>query len=104
MGRPMLFDDLTIQRSGKALAKSFTGGAPQPVAKRAPRVLPARDTGEAFQGPIDPRKVTRFVAGYAQDHDYLTRKKGGAIGMKEGWREITEEPVRQRVGLLGMSY
>lgn len=33
----------------------------------------------------------------------LTKKRGGAIGMMEGWREVLNEPVRQRVGLLQMS-
>lgn len=119
----MLFDDLTIQLSGKALAKSFNGGKSEPrdlrkvaapqsgrfvSVPRGAHPLPSRDAGDAFQGPIDTRvgsaKVTRLVAGHAQDSDYLTRKRGGAIGMMEGWREITEEPVRQRVGLLGMQY
>lgn len=34
----------------------------------------------------------------------LHRKRGGAIGMMEGWREVIDEPVRQRVGLAGMQY
>lgn len=71
---------------------------------RAAQPLPMRDTGEAFQGPIDARigsaKVTRLKAGAAENADYLTRKSGAAIGMMEGWREITETPDRHRVGLM----
>jgi len=33
----------------------------------------------------------------------LSRKRGGAVGMMEGWREVLNEPVRQRNGLLQMS-
>jgi len=34
----------------------------------------------------------------------LTKKRARAIGMFEGWREVVNEPVRQRVGLAGMQY
>lgn len=34
----------------------------------------------------------------------LNRKRGGAIGMYEGWREVIDEPIHQRVGLAGMQY
>lgn len=34
----------------------------------------------------------------------LNRKRGGAIGMFEGWREVIDEPIHQRVGLAGMQY
>lgn len=30
----------------------------------------------------------------------LNRKRGGAVGMMEGWREVLNEPDRQRVGLV----
>lgn len=111
----MLFADLPLQRSGKSLAKSFTGGTPvvrdmRKVAApqsgrlvsvpRGAHSLPRADAGDAFIGPVDLRNVTRFVAGAAQNADYLTRKTGKAIGMLEGWREIAGHAEQQRVGLL----
>lgn len=116
----MLFADLPVQVSGKTLAKSFAGGKAvvRDLRKvtngsgklvsvpRAAHPLPVEDSGADFIGPVDlrPFMVRKFKAGKAKNSDYLTRKRGGAVGMVEGWREIAETPIRQRVGLAGMAY
>lgn len=69
--------------------------------KRRPHILHA-PRAKSFDGVI-AGKVTRYVAGKAQGCDELTKKRAGAVGMMEGWREVLNEPVRQRVGLLQMS-
>lgn len=53
---------------------------------------------------VDGVMVRRFSAGKAEGCDELTKKRARAIGMFEGWREVVNEPVRQRVGLAGMQY
>jgi len=52
----------------------------------------------------DGLMVRRFAPGKAEGVDELTKKRARAIGMFEGWREVVNEPVRQRVGLAGMQY
>ena len=69
--------------------------------KRRPHILHA-PRAKSFDGVI-AGKVTRYCAGKAQGSDELTRKRGGAIGMYEGWREVLNEPDHQRVGLLQMA-
>ena len=69
--------------------------------KRRPHILHA-PRAKSFDGVI-AGKVTRYCAGKAQGSDELTRKRGGAVGMMEGWREVLNEPDHQRVGLLQMA-
>ena len=102
-----------------ALPASFTGGAGVPREKfRAPRFMPqelsARKVGDklvpavAFtQSDRDAaaagKATYKYRAGKAQGSDELTKKRARAVGMFEGWREVVNEPVRQRVGLAGMA-
>jgi hypothetical protein len=69
--------------------------------KRRPHILHA-PRAKSFDGVI-AGKVTRYCAGKAQGCDELTKKRGGAVGMMEGWREVLNEPDHQRVGLLQMA-
>ena len=69
--------------------------------KRRPHILHA-PRAKSFDGVI-AGKVTRYSAGKAQGYDELTKKRAGAVGMYEGWREVLNEPDRQRVGLLQMA-
>lgn len=68
---------------------------------RAAHVIhPARAKSVSCDGLM----VRRFAPGKAEGVDELTKKRARAIGMFEGWREVVNEPVRQRVGLAGMQY
>jgi len=98
----MQSDLFPAQARAVELAKSFTGGVRAKPEKRRAHIL-SEQRAKSFDGVIDPAKVTRYCAGKAQGHDELTKKRGGAVGMMEGWREVLNEPVRQRVGLLQMS-
>lgn len=84
-----------------ALAASFTGGDRTKPENRRPHILHA-PRAKSFDGVISG-KVTRYCAGKAQGCDELTRKRAGAVGMMEGWREVLNEPDHQRVGLLQMA-
>lgn len=68
---------------------------------RRPHVL-HQPRAKSFDGVIEG-KVTRYCAGKAQGCDELTKKRAGAVGMYEGWREVLNEPEHQRVGLLQMA-
>ena len=102
-----------------ALAQSFTGGAGVSREKfRAPRFMPqklsARKVGDKlvpavaftqadYEAAAAGKVTYKFRAGKAQGCDELTKKRARAVGMFEGWREVVNEPVRQRVGLAGMA-
>lgn len=104
--------DMFAGQTLAGIAQTATGGDRKPKGKfQAPRFMPQQDTGAAFIGPIDLRMVSRFRGGkihhgkrveFDTSGGELTKKRGGAIGMFEGWREVINEPVRQRVGLAGM--
>ena len=113
-----LFDE-NFDGDKRELVASFTGGAGVSREKfRAPRFMPqelsARKVGDklvpavAFtQSDRDAaaagKATYKYRAGRAQGHDELTKKRACAVGMFEGWREVVNEPVRQRVGLAGMA-
>jgi hypothetical protein len=83
------------------LAKSFTGGArTKPENRRAHRaaVEVAIKYGNDATKIYGVRHTGKDLSG-----GELNRKRGGAVGMMEGWREVLNEPVRQRNGLLQMS-
>jgi hypothetical protein len=48
--------------------------------------------------------VTRGKPSRDKSGRELHKKRGGSLGMQEGWRIVTEEPVHQRVGLAAMAY
>lgn len=106
----MLFDNLPVARNPRdVLSHKNTGGDKSSDKKRRAHILHSPRAKsfdvEAYYAahnvPLPP--VTRYVAGKAQGCDELTKKRAGAVGMMEGWREVLNEPVRQRVGLLQMS-
>lgn len=104
----MLFDNLPTQLSPKARAASFTGGDRKAKAdkRRAHSLhMPEVKSSHDFIGPQWPVwMVTRGKPSRDKSGRELHKKRGGSLGMQEGWRIVTEEPVHQRVGLAAMAY
>lgn len=84
-------------------SKNYRGGHVVHENKSELRAL-ARDVEDFLEAWPDTWPVVRFKPGKAENCDGLTKKRARAIGMFEGWREVINEPVRQRVGLAGMQY
>jgi hypothetical protein len=83
------------------LAKSFTGGDRTKPEKRRPHraaVEVAIKYGNDTTKTYGVHHNSKDLSG-----GELTKKRGGAIGMYEGWREVLNEPDHQRVGLLQMA-
>lgn len=111
--------NLFLSEKLASVAHTATGGASVAREKfRAPRFMPqelsARKVGDklvpavAFtqsdhEAAAAGKATYKYRAGKAQGSDELTKKRARAIGMFEGWREVVNEPVRQRVGLAGMA-
>lgn len=83
-----------------ALAASFTGGDKSVDKNRRARSV--ANVGIKY-GSDNVKSFGVHHTGKDLSGGELTKKRGGAIGMREGWREVLNEPVRQRVGLLQMS-
>ena len=77
---------------------------PDDARKVGDKLVPAVAFTQADYEAAAAGKVTyKYRAGRAQGYDELTKKRARAVGMFEGWREVVNEPVRQRVGLAGMA-
>ena len=93
-----------------ALAQSFTGGdrTVKPSYENKASKNYRRGHGPVIEVAIKYGNDACKVYGVAHkgkdlSGGELNRKRGGAVGMMEGWLEIINEPVRQRVGLAGMA-
>jgi len=94
----MQSDLFPAQARAVELAKSFTGGVrAKPEKHRAHRaaVEVAIKYGNDATKIYGVRHTGKDLSG-----GELNRKRGGAVGMYEGWREVLNEPDHQRVGLL----